>query len=186
MGFSDFVEMPQGAPILDGCFMGCGGQVIASHNLGSPWVETGDCLSTAMASILEFVERSYPTTQREPFEPLDHGPSRVLVDAGKFCMLILIVEGHEDEGLRQGMREILEGCEERHGSDLREGATGGRMRKDGQDTPSTAASPMKVVRRESAGDLSGVRRLPPFARSILGEKSLYGDPRHGSFRESPP
>ncbi|MEE9163442.1 MAG: hypothetical protein V3U17_01420 [Thermoplasmata archaeon] len=66
------------------------------------------------------------------------------MDKGKFCMLILIVEGHEAEGLHQGMREILEGSEERHGSDLKEGAPGGRMRKDGQDTLSTAANPMKV------------------------------------------
>ena len=136
--------MPQGAPILYGCFMGYEGQMIASHNLGSPLVENGDRLSTAMASILEFVERSYPTTQREPFEALDHGPIRVLVDKGKFCMLILIVEGHEDEGLRQGMREILEGFEERNGSDLEAGAIGGRMRKDGQDTLFTAANLMKV------------------------------------------
>ncbi|MCJ2531995.1 MAG: hypothetical protein LN413_06835 [Candidatus Thermoplasmatota archaeon] len=136
--------MPQSAPILYGCLMGYGGQVIVSHNLGSPLVEDGDRLSTAMAPILEFVERSYPTTQSELFEALDHGPIRVLAHKGKFCTLILIVEGHEDEGLRQGMQEILERFEERNESDLREGAIGGRMRKDGQDTISIATNLMKV------------------------------------------
>ncbi len=136
--------MPQGAPILYGSLMVYGGQVIASHNLGNPLVENGDRLSTAMGSILDFVERAYPTTQSEPFESLDHGPIRVLVDRGKFCMLILIVEGHEDERLRQRMREILEGFEERNGTDLKGGAIGSRMRKDGQDTLSTAANLMKV------------------------------------------
>ena len=136
--------MPQGAAILYGCLMGYGGQVIASHDLGSPLVENGDRLSGAVESIVDFVERTYPSSRREPFEALDHGPVRVLVDRGSFCMLILIIEGHEDEALREGMRQILEGFEERNGSDLEEGTFGKRTRRDGRDALATASNLMKV------------------------------------------
>ena len=136
--------MPQRAAILYGCLMRYGGQLIASHNLGSPLAENGDRLSRSMESILEFVERSYPISPRESFEALDHGTVRVLVNRGKFCLLIVIIEGHEDDALREGMREILEGFEERNELDLAEGAVGSRMRRDGRDALAAASNLMKV------------------------------------------
>ena len=88
-----------------------------------------------MESILEFVERSHPISRHEPFEALDYGPVRVLMNKGNFSMLIVNIEGHEDDALREGLREILEGFEERNESDLAEGAVRSRMRRDG-GTPS--------------------------------------------------
>ncbi len=140
--FLDFVL--RGAAILYGCLLRYGGPLLASHSLGSPLVENGDRFSSAMESILEFVERSYPISRREPFEALDHGPVRVLVDKGRFYMLIVIVEGHEDDALREGMWEILGGFEERNESDLAEGAFGSRMRRDGRDALAAASNLMKV------------------------------------------
>jgi hypothetical protein len=142
--FLGFIEMPQGAAILYGCLMGYGGQLIASHDLGSPLVENGDRLSGAVESIVDFVERTYPTSLSEPFEALDHGPVRVLVDKGTFCMLILIIEGHEDEALREGMRQILEGFEERNEADLAAGVFGSRVRSDGRNALAAASNLMKV------------------------------------------
>ena len=136
--------MPQGAVVLYGCLMGYGGRVIASHDLGSRLVENGDQLSSALESILEFVERTSPTTPATRFEALDHGPIRVLVDKGIHSMLILIIEGQEDEALRQRMRQILQGFDGRYATDLAEGDLGRRLRRDGRDAIATAANLTKV------------------------------------------
>ncbi|MFQ5918428.1 MAG: hypothetical protein ACE5I4_00090 [Thermoplasmata archaeon] len=118
--------------------------MIASHNLGSPLVENGDRLSGAMESILGFVEQTSPSSRREPFKALDHGPVRILAQKGTFCMLILIIVGHEDEALRQGMRQILNGFEDRNGSDLAAAAFGSRTQRDGRDALATVSNLMKV------------------------------------------
>ncbi|MFQ5552640.1 MAG: hypothetical protein ACE5EW_02855 [Thermoplasmata archaeon] len=136
--------MSRGAVILYGCLVGYGRQVIASHNPRGSSGEVADQLSNAVESILDFVERTYPSAQREPFEVLDHGGVRVLVEKGQFCMLILVIEGREDEALREGIREILERFEARNGSGLARGALGNRIRRDGQDSLSMAANLTKV------------------------------------------
>ncbi|MFQ5985960.1 MAG: hypothetical protein ACE5KQ_01200 [Thermoplasmata archaeon] len=136
--------MPRGAVILYGCLMGYGGKVIASHNLGGSLEEDADRFSNAVTSVLDFVERTYPSSQPEPFEVLDHGAVRVLVEKGRYCMLILIIEGKEDEALREGIREILERFEARNGAGLAQDALGHRIRRDGRDSLSMAANLMKV------------------------------------------
>lgn len=118
--------------------------MIASRSLGSSLVEDGDRLSYALEGILEFVEQAYPSARWEPFEALDHGPVRVLVEKGRFCMLVLVIEGKDDEALREGMHEILEQFEERNKTELAQGALGRRLRRDGRDSLSTASNLMKV------------------------------------------
>lgn len=136
--------MRRRAAILYGCLMGYGGQVIASRSVGTPLVEDGDRLSHALEGILAFIERAYPSSERQPFEALDHGPVRVLVERGRFCMLILVVDSHEDASLRQGMREILASFEERNEASLREGTYDRRLTKDGRESLTTVSNLVKV------------------------------------------
>lgn len=136
--------MLPGAAILYGCLMGYGGQLIASRSLGNRLEGDGDRLSTALQAILNFVEQAYPSAGQTPFEALDHGPVRVLVEKGQFCMLILVIEGREDEALRGGMQEILERFEERNEPALARGALGGHVRQDGRESLSIASNLMKV------------------------------------------
>ncbi|MEE9593758.1 MAG: hypothetical protein V3W28_09280 [Thermoplasmata archaeon] len=136
--------MPPGSAILYSCLMGYGGDLIASRSLENRLEGDGDRLSIALQTILNFVERAYPSSGQTPFEALDHGPVRVLVEKGKFCLLILVIEGKEDEALREGMHEILARFEERNEPDLAEGTLRGRLRRDGQESLSTASNLMKV------------------------------------------
>jgi hypothetical protein len=137
--------MLPGSAVLYGCLMGYGGALIASRSLGVRLGGDGDRLSTALQTILNFVERAYPSSGQTPFEALDHGPVRVLVEKGQFCMLILVIEGREDEALREGMHEIIARFEERNQLDLAEGTLRGRLRRDGQESLSTASNLMKVL-----------------------------------------
>lgn len=131
--------MPPGAVILYGCLMGYGGQVIASRSVGRSFGEDGDRLSNALEGILTFVDEAYPASSREPFEALDHGPVRILMERGRFSMLILVIQGREDSGLREGMREILERFEERNEAPLGQGDYGPQLRQDGHDSLTTAS-----------------------------------------------
>lgn len=136
--------MPKWTTILYGCLTAYGGEVIASHSIGSSLEADGDRLPYTLEAILKFVDRAYPSTHWEPFEALDHGPVRILIEKGRFTMLILVIEGQEDTALREGMREILQRFEDRNEAGLGRGTLDRRLREDGQNSLATASNLIKV------------------------------------------
>ncbi|MEE9601328.1 MAG: hypothetical protein V3W22_06495 [Thermoplasmata archaeon] len=91
-----------------------GGSLIASRSLEGQTVPDEDIFSAVLEAIQRFVKITIPAFGKGWLDAIDHGTLKILLERGKYCFLVLVTTGNQDDQLRGEVRDVLRRFEERN------------------------------------------------------------------------
>jgi hypothetical protein len=89
--------------ILHGMIVYRGGKLIASASSGAHVGVDQDVMTGMLDAIQSFVRRSFPLVEDGDLKAIEQADLRLIVEKGRFCYLVLVILGREDDTLRNRM-----------------------------------------------------------------------------------
>lgn len=104
--------------VLHSFLVGEGGILLASRDLSTRPAVDEDVFSAALEAIQHFMRVTFPVMEGRQLRTLGYEDFRILIEKGRHCCLVLVVEGAEPERWRSRMREALHRFEGEHAGAL--------------------------------------------------------------------
>jgi hypothetical protein len=115
-GISNYVRkvIRSGSQVLQAFLVYHGGSLIASRSLDAHPAVDEDIFSAVLEAIQRFMKVSFPALGTGWLDAIDHGDLKILLERGRYCFLVLVTSGREDDLLRGEMKDVLARFEERN------------------------------------------------------------------------